>query len=167
MEAIYKKSVYVGDDLDYEKISHREGWSALRCCKYGPGGHKEILGYTTPGAPKGPNYLWATKGKNLMALNILDLSDPNMIPFEAIKHGLDFVKERLDAGDKVLIACNSGHSRGPSTGLAFLRAINDMPHSFGLSERIYSTLYPKYDPGIGMRQVIREHWSELDGMESK
>src|ERR1039458_10384189 len=87
MEEIYKKLVYVGDDLDYEKIAHREGWSALRCAKYGPGGHKEILGYTSPGAPKGPNYLWATKGKNLMALNLLDLTDPAMVPFSAIKHG--------------------------------------------------------------------------------
>jgi len=164
MEEVYK-NVYVGDDNDYLKITHRENWSALRCCKFGPGGHKEILGYTTNAAPKGKNYLWATKGNNLMALNLLDLDDPNMIPFDAIKHGLDFVKQRLEAGDKVLIACNSGHSRGPTTGLMFLRAIGDMPHHFVKSETIYKTLYPKYDPGMGMRQTARTHWTDLENSE--
>ena len=164
MHEVYD-NLYIGGDKDYEQVKGKEGWSCLRCCKYGPGGHQQILGYKTRGAPKGPDYLWAMKGKNLMALNILDLDDPNMIPFEAIKHGLDFIKERLDAGDKVLVACNSGHSRGPTTGLMFLRAIGDMPYHFVKAENIYKTLDPMFDPGMGMRQIARSHWSELDRME--
>jgi hypothetical protein len=164
MHEIYT-NLYVGGDADYEKLAHREGWSALRVAKYGPGGHKDLLGYTTPGAPKGPNYLWATKGENLMALNILDLDDPNMIPFEAIQHGLDFVKKRLAAGDKVLIACNAGHSRGPTTGLMFLRSIGELPYHFVKAEHIYKTLDPMFDPGMGMRQVAKSHWTDLDKLE--
>jgi hypothetical protein len=166
MEEIYK-NVFVGGDVDYLKVVHRKGWSCLRCCKFGPGGHKDILKYTTNAAPKGPNYLWATQGDNHMALNLLDLDDPNMIPFDAIKHGLDFVKKRLEAGDKVLIACNSGHSRGPTTGLMFLRAIGDLPYHFVKAEHIYKTLYPEYSPGMGMRQTARSHWTDLDRLELK
>jgi hypothetical protein len=157
--------VYIGGDADYEKVKDKEGWSFLRVYKYGPGGHRQTLGYTTRAAPKGPNYLWVTKGDNLMALNILDLDDPNMIPFEAIKHGLDFAKSRLDAGDKLLIACNQGHSRGPTTGLMFLRSLGDLPYHFVKAESIYKTLDPMYDPGMGMRQIARSHWAELDKME--
>jgi hypothetical protein len=164
MEEIYTR-LYVGGDADYERVKGKEGWSWLRCAKYGPDGHKELLGYTTMGAPPGPNYLFFRKNKHLMALNILDIDDPNMVPFECIVKGLDFVKERLDSGDKVLVCCNSGHSRGPSTGLAFLRSIGEMPHNFHMSERVYHTIYRNYDPGLGIRQVLRSHWAELDRME--
>ncbi len=163
MEEIFT-NVYVGDDLDYEKIKGKSEWVAARMCKYGPGGHQQTLGYTTLGAPKGKNYLSIEKDDHL-AVNIIDMEDPNMIPFECITTALDYIKKKLDEGKKVLIACNSGHSRGPTTGLMFLRAINEMPHNFHISERIYRTLYPKYNPGMGMRQIARSHWADLDRME--
>ncbi len=90
-----------------------------------------------------------------------------MIPFECITYALNYIKKQLDAGFHTLVACNSGHSRGPSTGLAFLRSIGEMPHNFHMSERIYRTIYNKYDPGQGMRQKLRTHWSELENMEIK
>lgn len=166
MHEIYD-NVYVGGDEDYLKIAPKEKWSALRCCKFGPGGHKDVLKYTTNAAPAGKNYLWVYKGNNHLALNLLDLDDPNMIPFNAIEEGLKFVKKRLDIGDKVLIACNSGHSRGPTTGLMFLRAIGDLPYHFIKSEHIYKTLYPQYSPGMGIRQVARSHWTELENLLEK
>lgn len=163
MHEIYD-NVYVGDDNDYEKIKNEKDWRSVRMCKYGPGGHKETLGYSTPGAPKGKNYL-SVEVPNRIAINIIDMDDPNMIPWECITTALNYAKKELDAGYKILIACNSGHSRGPTTGLMFLRAIGDMPHNFVTSEKIYRTLYRKYDPGMGMRQVARSHWGELDRME--
>jgi hypothetical protein len=126
-----------------------------------PGGHQQTLGYHTRSAPKGKNYLFV-EAPNHIAINILDMLDPNFIPFECIELGINYSKEQLDKGFKILIACNSGHSRGPTTGLCFLRAIGDMPHNFATSERIYRTLYRKYDPGMGMRQVARSHWAELN-----
>jgi hypothetical protein len=163
MEEIYK-NVWVGDDNDYLKVKDNSDWKSCRMCKFGPGGHKETLGYETNAAPKGKNYL-SVEVKNRIAINIIDMEDPNMIPFECIKLALDYAKRQLDDGFKVLIACNSGHSRGPSTGLAFLRSIGDMPHNFHMSERIYHTIYRKYDPGLGIRQQLRTHWSSLDRME--
>lgn len=151
--------LWVGGDLDYQKVKDREGWSFLRTCKDGPGAHRETLGYHTLGAPKGPNYLWVRRG-NRMALNILDLDDPSRISDDMVRHGIDFVKERVEAGDKILIACNAGHSRGPTTALLYMRSIGEMPHNFITSERIFRTLYPPYDPGTGMRQFARSHWYE-------
>jgi hypothetical protein len=170
MEEIYRASngaqVFVGDDADYEKIKDNPKFKSCRCCKYGPGGHKETLGYSSPGAPKGKFYLYA-EADNRIAINVLDLDDPNMVPFKCFEIALAYIKKQLDGGYNVLVACNSGHSRGPSTGLAFLRSIGDMPHNFHKSETIYRTLYRKYDPGMGMRQQLRSHWAELQDLEIK
>ena len=150
-------NLYVGDDSDYEKLKDKAGWSFLRCCKYGPGGHQETLGYTTLGAPKGPDYLAVKKGDR-MALNFIDANDPNFVPLKMIQTGLAYIDQRIKAGDKVLVACNAGHSRGPTTAMLYLRATGELPGSFISSERIYRTLYHKYDPGIGVRSFARTHW---------
>lgn len=152
--------LWVGGDKDYEKVESRAGWSYLRCCKEGPGGHRWILGYNTLGAPKDKNYLWVRRG-NLMALNVLDLDDPNYISKEMIDKGLDFIDEHMKAGSKVLVACNQGHSRGPTTAMMYLRRIGELPDSFGRAEKIFRTLYPHYDPGQGMRQFARTNWHLL------
>jgi len=162
MEEIYT-NVFVGDDSDYEKVAEKKDWRTVRLCKFGPGGHKETLGYDTMGAPKGKNYL-SVEAPNRLAINIIDMDDPNMIPLECISTALNYIKAKLSEGFKVLIACNRGHSRGPTTGLLFLRAIGDMPHNFVTSERIYRTIYKNYDPGMGMRQVARSQWSNINTM---
>lgn len=157
MEQVYDK-LYVGGDTDYDKLKDVKGWSWLRCCKYGLGGHQQTLGYHSMGAPKGPDYLAVRRG-NLMALNFIDAHDPNLIPKAMIDKGLAFIGERLAAGDKVLVACNAGHSRGPTTAMLYLRSIGELPYHFITSENIYRTLYKNYDPGIGVRQFARTHWS--------
>ena len=163
MQEVYT-NLYIGNDEDYEKLADKDGWSFLRPIKYGPGGHHDILKYHTLAAPEGPNK-YIAKRKNTVALNVLDLADPFFMPWDAIVSGLKFVHKRLAAGDKVLIACNAGHSRGPTLGLLYLRAIGDMPYHFVKSEYIYKTLYPMYDPGQGMRQFARTHWSDLERLE--
>jgi hypothetical protein len=165
MEEIITR-LYVGGDDDYERIKGKAGWSVLRCCKEGPGGHRETVGYKTPGAPKGPKYLSASAGDR-MALNYIDPHDPSFIQREMLQKGLEFIDACLRAGDKVLVACNHGHSRGPTTCLMYLRAVGEMPHNFVASERMFRTLYPDYNPGIGMRQFARMHWDELDDVLRK
>lgn len=168
MEEIYRAEngarIFVGNDFDYEKIENRKDFRSCRMCKYGPGGHQQTLGYHTLAAPQGKNYL-SVKTDNRIAINIIDMEDPNFIPWDCILAALKYAKKEMDNGNNVLIACNSGHSRGPTTGLMFLRAIGQMPHNFVGSERIYRTLYRNYDPGMGMRQVARSHWADLDRME--
>ena len=159
MEEVFPR-LFVGGDIDYDKLKDRAGWSWLRCCKYGPGGHQQTLGYTSLRAPRGKDYLDVRRG-NLLALNLLDLDDPNYIPDAAVNKGLKFVSERLDAGDKVLVACNEGHSRGPTMAMMYLRSIGELPYPFLISERLYKALYSHYDPAQGMRQYARANWARL------
>jgi hypothetical protein len=154
-------NIFVGSDLDFTKIAHRDGWSCLRCCKFGQSGHKELLGYSTQAAPEGPNKFVVVRGDRLMALNLLDLDDPNYVNKDMIKIGLAFIKYRLEQGDKVLVACNKGHSRGPSVALMFLRSIGDMPRGFIQAEKVFRTLYPEYSPKSGIRQFSRDVWDEI------
>jgi hypothetical protein len=153
--------LFVGGDSDYERVKDKPGWSVLRTCKEGPGGHRQTVGYTTIGAPKGPTYLSAKKGNNLLALNFIDPKDPNFIPLEMVQKGMEFIDRRLAAGDKILVACNAGHSRGPATALLYLRAIGELDNNFIISERIFRTLYPNYLPDQGVRQFARTRWNEF------
>lgn len=153
---VYPK-LYVGGDSDYERVKGRSGWSWVRCCKYGDDGHQHILGYKTLAAPEGKNRYWVRKG-NLLALNLLDLDDPNYIPQFLVDTALEFIKERLEAQDTVAICCNAGRSRGPSIALLYLRSIGEMPYSFVWAEKIYRVLYPAYEPSQGIRQFLRMNW---------
>jgi hypothetical protein len=148
--------IWVGSDKDVSEAKRR-GYSRLTCAKDGPDGHREMLRYTSLGAPKDANYLFVQKGEHA-ALNCIDVDDPNMIPVKMLDQGLKFIHEQRLAGHKILIHCNAGRSRGPSTALAYLRTIGEMPHSLKHSVHIYKTLYPPFDPGKGMKAKLVENW---------
>jgi hypothetical protein len=149
--------LWVGDDAAYERVKDNSSWKTLRCCKFGPGGHKETLKYPSNAAPKGPDYL-SVERPNRMALNYIDAHDPNLIPLAMVEAGLRYIDKQLAAGSKVLVACNAGHSRGPTTALLYLRAIGDLTGSFHQSENLFRTIYDKYDPGIGTRTFAHSNW---------
>jgi hypothetical protein len=153
------KGLWLGDDEGVAEAKRR-GYARLACCKDGIDSHRSMLGYDTLGAPKGGEYLSARRG-NVMALNLIDHPDPDMIPDAAIDAGLKFIKEMQDKGQKVFVHCNAGHSRSPSITLMFLRAIGEMPHSLPTSERMFKTIYREYDPGTGMRAHTRARWEKL------
>lgn len=151
--------IYVGSDKDVEKAEER-GYSRLTCAKDGPDGHRAMLGYDTMGAPKGGDYLFASKG-HWGAMNCIDVDDVDMLPTKMFVAGLDWAKKEYDAGRTILFHCNAGHSRGPTTCLMFLRAIGEMPSGFTSSVRIFRSLYPPYDPGVGMKDKAHMLWEEL------
>lgn len=152
-------NLFIGNDEGFEKLRYHKNWSFLRCCKFGPGGHKELLDYHTNAAPPGPNYLWVKRGP-ILALNIIDLDDPEMIPQELFTKGIQYIHDRLAAGDKVLVACNQGHSRSPSMVLLYLRAFDNFPDSFVTGEKDFRKMYPPYDPASGVRSHVREMWKD-------
>jgi intein/homing endonuclease len=153
--------LYVGDEEAVPE-ANRRGYSILAACKDGsPDCHRAVLGYTALGAPKDANYYFYRSDVKHMALNLIDVEDPDMIPAEAVDPGLRFLKERYDAGDKVLSHCIAGHTRGPLMMLMFLRTIGEMGDSFLGAERKFRTLYSEYDPGKGMRMHARERWARL------
>ena len=152
-----KPVLFVGSDEDDSKAAE-SGYAILCCCKDGPHSHRQILGYTSLGAPKGKDYYFVERGKR-MALNLIDADDPHFIPEEVIDAGLKFIDKHLAAGDKVLVHCNAGHSRGPTMAMLYLRKVGEMPYSFKSGEKVFRALYPKYDPNAGMRHYARAHWN--------
>jgi len=157
------KRLYVGDDSAYERLKDEKGWSFLRCCKDGPGGHRQTLGYKSLAAPHGPDYLFVRRG-NLMALNMIDVPDPELMPEEMLLEGIDFINERMNAGDKVLVACNQGISRSPTVAMLFLRTIGELDQPFNRARKIFDTLYPRHDPGAAVEFHARNLWDELKGI---
>jgi hypothetical protein len=119
-----------------------------------------MLGYTSLGAPKDDNYYFARRG-DWMALNLIDVDNPEMIPDKVVDAGLRFIREMMVSGKKIFVHCNAGHSRSPSIVLAYLRTAGEMPTGFIRSEKIFKTLYPPYDPSAGIRAHVRERWQSL------
>ena len=158
MEEIIR-GLYVGSDKDVAKAEER-GYARLACCKDGPDSHRSMLGYTTLGAPKGKNYLSVRKG-DVMALNLIDVDDPTMIPDEVIDLGINFIEDMQSAGRKMLVHCNAGHRRSTTITFMNLRAVGEMPDSFLAAEKKFRYIYPPYDPGVGMRAHARERWKSL------
>jgi hypothetical protein len=153
--------LFVGSDKDYERFEGHAGWSFLRPIKDGPGGHRQTLGYTSLAAPHDKNYLWIRDKKNHLALNLIDVDDPEFISDDMLDVGIRFIKERLDVGDKVLVACNAGHSRSTTITLMFLRTQDEMPDSFLASEKKFRGIYHLYDPSRGMRAHAKRRWQDL------
>jgi hypothetical protein len=157
--------LYVGSDKD-DVEAQRRGYAVLVIAKDGPYGHRSMLGYHSLAAPKDKNYYFVERG-NRMALNILDLDDPEWIPDEAINAGFDFLDRHLKAGDRVLVHCNAGHSRGPTMAMMYLRRVGELPHTFRGGYRVFHTLYSEFDPGVAMYKYARKRWDSLPLVEKK
>lgn len=155
--------LYVGNETA-APVARDKGWPILTCCRSGPCSHRSMLGYTTQAAPPGDEYYFAQRG-DWLALNLIDSEDPHFIPETIINKALAFIGEHHKAGKHVLVHCNAGMSRSPSIMLMYLRSIGEMPYNFIHSERIFRTLYPKYQPAQGIRQYARAHWHLLSPEE--
>lgn len=167
-------NLYVGGDKDYERIKDNKGWSIIRACKEGPGGHRQTLGYESLGAPKDKNYLSVRKG-NRLVLNMLDLTKEYSIADSGkdikkslefidkmVDEALDFIDERIKAGDKVLVSCNMGISRSPTTAFLYMKKAGEFPeYSYKWARQIFKTLYPPYKPNVVMDRYSREKYDKL------
>jgi hypothetical protein len=104
------QNLFVGNEVDYEtNVRNDNSWAVVHACKEPY--HRQALGYSGRGAPKGhPEYLIAKRGTRLI-LNMVDADNPAYIPKEIIDAALQFIHEQLASGKKVLVHCNQGASR--------------------------------------------------------
>jgi hypothetical protein len=166
MSAIRKvlDRVYVGSDEGVAEAKRRD-MSRVCSCKDGPDGHRAMLGYTTLGAPKNSEYLFASRG-HWGAMNLIDNDDVSMIADSMVYDALRFAKKEWDAGRTLFFHCNHGHERGPTTALMFLRAIGQMPYTYTGARRIFGTLYPDY-VGVeteGLVKKAKQLWASLPSL---
>jgi hypothetical protein len=153
------KGLWLGSDEDVPKAKER-GWARLCACKDGIDSHRSMLEYETRGAPDGKDYYFARKG-DVLALNLIDSEDPEMIPDKVIDAGLKFIKEMQDKHRILLVHCNAGHSRSPIITLMYLHAVGELPQNYITASKRFKYLYDKFDPGVGMESHARERWKAL------
>ena len=154
----------VGHQRDYEnQVKGREGWAVVHACKEPY--HRQLLGYSTRGAPKDdPEYFFAERGDRLY-LNLVDAPNPAYIPKEIIDKAIAFIHEKLKEGLKVLVHCNQGESRSPGIGFLYLlRHTNVLPRST-LDDALtkFRQIYLAFSPSGGISGFIATHWEEYAG----
>lgn len=124
--------------------------------------HRKLLDYKGPSCdPKHPEYLFARRDKRLY-LNLVDAPDAKYFNKVAIDAAIRFIEEQLGAlketdAENVLLVCNQGQSRSAGVGLLYLAPT--LPEQFEAAEAEYRKAYPSYQPGNGMREFARIHWS--------
>jgi hypothetical protein len=91
---------------------------------------------------------------------LVDVDDPSFIRSEIMDAALAYVEEGLQKGNKVLVHCNKGESRGPSIGLLYLLSRTEaLPvTSFDDAEKAFLKMYPMYNPAGGMRGFLQTHF---------
>ena len=153
------KNLFVCNQVDYENSVLPESEYSIVLAAKEPW-HRSCLGYTGRAASKEhPEYLYAIRDNKLI-LNLVDA--PKSIFFDKglIDLALDFIDEELNGGKKVLIVCNRGESRSASLSLLYLIKHNLIKgDTLEDVEAEFMKLYPKYNPGTGMREFVKENWS--------
>ena len=156
MIEVYDK-VFVGAEMDCRNGS--DSWAVIHACKYPC--HRDAVGYTKKISPNHPNYLVLERGLNLY-LNIIDPDQPLFMPplfIETIR----FSRMHADSARNLLFHCNQGDSRAPS--LAMLHLAKNLgvldSSSYDLAVADFAEMYPRYNPGLGIRTYLREHWHDF------
>jgi hypothetical protein len=152
-------NLFIGNEYDYEHgVRHQQNWRVVHACKEPY--HRRALGYTGRAAPKEhPEYLIARRDHRLV-LNLVDAPNPAYIPKVIIDTALQFIHQGLQAEQRVLVHCNLGESRAPGIGLLYLAAFaKQLPtDDFLQAEVQFRTIYPVYNPGLGIRGFLKAHW---------
>ena len=153
-------NLFIGSEHDYEHtVRHQDGWRVVHACKEPY--HRLALGYSGRAAAKThPEYLIARRGHRLI-LNLIDVADPAYVRKEIIDAALEFAREGLSGGHRILIHCNHGESRAPTIGLLYLIADTDTIPAVSPEDAIgqFSRIYPPYNPAPGMRGFLRMYFS--------
>jgi len=156
-------NLWIGNEDDYEGEARFDaGWRFVQAC-HSPY-HKNALGYSGRGAPKDhPEYLMAYReDPKRLILNMIDADTSKYFRRDLFDASFDFMQEGLDAGDQVLVHCNMGFSRGPSIGLLFLSSRLHLLPTSSLEDAAvaFQKIYPRYQPGSGVWEFMKEHWDE-------
>lgn len=150
-------NLFIGNQTDYEhQVKHEKNWAVIHACKEPY--HRKLLSYTGRSAPKDhPEYLFAQRSLRLY-LNLIDAPSFKYIPKEIIDKALDFITKNINERP-VLVHCNLGMSRSATIGILYLASIGHFKgRDYYKAEQKYKKLYPKYNPGRGMRGFAIENW---------
>jgi hypothetical protein len=158
---VYEGGIFVGSGVDTYKFSGsilhcaRDPWyteavAAFRLCW--PSGVPTAFCY--PEVNKANTVI--RLDYNTMALNMVDATSPIYFSDEMVNAGLQFITDRLAAGDPVLVHCNQGISRSPSMALLWMWEHGFLDNEFRYALAQFRDIYPDYSPGNGIFQYLKK-----------
>ncbi len=153
-------NLYVGSQADEEAIHSQVGWFFIHACKEPY--HRQALGYTGRGAPKGhPEYLIARRPGRLI-LNLVDADDMTYIPKQVIRLAVEEIHQQISS-NKVLVNCNQGHSRSPTIAFLYMLKYAETFHTKSLDEALsaFRSIYTAYSPARGMGDFVKASWRDF------
>lgn len=146
-------NLFVGSDEDAHRESSQWVGGVVHAAK--EPWHREAVGYYTRGCPPDwPDYFYAIRGHDIF-LNLIDPQEVHKIPWQVIDAGITFIANLLSCGQKVLVHCNRGESRGPGLVMLYLLSIGVLPNDVNGAFSEFHKLYPPFNPGKGMSEFIR------------
>jgi hypothetical protein len=153
------KGIFVGDNDAALYGWKQEGeWAFVHACK--EPWHRQFVGYVGRGAPKdSPEFYYAIRNREI-ALNIVDVDNPEWFNIDMIKMAIGFIAKYSD-NYNVLIHCNQGESRSPSIAMLYLATTGVIPNTtFFDAELEFMKRYKFYNPKQGIRQHLIQNWAE-------
>lgn len=127
------------------------GLKLLHCAK-NPW-HLRAVGYLGSLKPDHPDYLFKVSPHfEELALNLVDA--PFEPPEKLVDAALIWLDSVLLRGERVLVHCNQGESRGPTIAYLWLHS----RRGWVLEE--FRFVYPRFNPREGMRKLIERRTSE-------
>ena len=159
MKQVYK-NLFVGSQEDYENNKGLfANWAVIHACKYPY--HKEVVGYKTASAPKGPLYYYAYDKFNHLSLNMIDVESSLFFADEMIDEAIEYCIKALKEEKPILIHCNKGESRAPCLAMMILRKIGYYKCSFAEAVLLFRTAYPDFNPKSGIYEYSNNRWDDL------
>ena len=136
--------------------------SGLLCTPARAPATKGQWGYRGSLSQDHPHYLALEQGTDLY-LNLVDPRTPLFMP-SSFNSFLAFSQVQLNEDRKILIHCNQGESRAPSLALLLLaKLVGSIPNdSYRAARAAFEALFNGYNPGMGIRNYLADHWSEFD-----
>ncbi len=174
-------AIHIGNDDDARRliINQRElgspwqwtafpGWAIVHAAK--SPWHADMVGYHNGAAPAASPERWVARRDRRLALNLIDAAPtlqhaPTVL--QTLSHAARFISEQIDAGNSILVHCNQGLSRSPSTVLWWChQTVPEEPYDQALANLLLD--YPHVRTDSGVMQLVKESWNNaLQGTKTE
>lgn len=158
MEEIHD-NLFIGAENSCRTTRGNEDWAVIHACKHPC--HQNKVGRQV--GQNHPNYLVLEEETDLY-LNMVDMDRKQQHQFmePMISAALDFTGQHIDSHN-ILFHCNQGQSRSPSLALLYLAKRDNQitDESYTEATTQFQQLYPKHNPGRGIRLYLEDYWNQI------
>lgn len=153
-------NLFIGSRFDL-RLTNESEWAYAHVTKKS---HQEKLGYFKALPPTHPNYIFF-EDTNHMYVNWVDTPQAKFYDFPTGQGVPNFIRvldfiEKWIKNRKVLVHCDLGESRSPTTSLTYLAKRTEiLPNtSFQDARKEFTKMYPSYNPS-GIANFVSDNWN--------